>query len=41
MAGRSRGDHIVIVDGGEGLVGRIAPIRIVSATALALYGEPV
>lgn len=39
MMGRSRGDHIVIVDDGDELVGRIAPIRITSATALALYGQ--
>jgi len=39
VTGRSRGDHIVIVDDGDDLIGRIAPIRITSATALALYGR--
>ena len=39
VTGRSRGDHIVIVDDGDDLIGRIAPIQITSATALALYGR--
>ena len=39
MTGRSRGDHIVVIDDGDDLVGEIAPIRITAATALALYGR--
>jgi len=40
VTGRSRGDHIVIADDARDLVGRIAKIRIESATSLALYGRP-
>ena len=40
MTGRSRGDHIVIIDDGNELVGKVAAVRIESATALALYGRP-
>ncbi|MFH0963081.1 MAG: tRNA (N6-isopentenyl adenosine(37)-C2)-methylthiotransferase MiaB [Planctomycetota bacterium] len=39
LTGRSRGDHIVLVDGAQDLVGKIVPVRIESVTALALYGR--
>jgi len=39
MLGRSRGDHIVVFNGPEGLAGQYVDVRITDATALTLTGE--
>ena len=39
LQGRTRGDHIVVFDGPETLIGRQTHVRPTSATALALTGE--
>ena len=42
LQGRTRGDHIVVFDGPERLIGHYVNVPIVSATALTLLGgEPV
>jgi tRNA-2-methylthio-N6-dimethylallyladenosine synthase len=45
LAGRTEGDLIVFIqvrpDHAPDLIGRIVPVRILSASALALYGDPV
>ncbi|MDW8345266.1 MAG: TRAM domain-containing protein, partial [Verrucomicrobiae bacterium] len=38
MFGRSPTNKIVVVEGAEGLVGHIVPIRVERATATTLYG---
>ncbi len=38
LVGRTRGDQIVVFDGDEGHVGRLAQIQITAATALTLHG---
>jgi tRNA A37 methylthiotransferase MiaB len=37
--GRSRGDHIVIFDGPEALIGEYANVAITAANELSLFGE--
>ncbi len=39
LMGRTRGDHIVVFDGPEKLVGRYIDVKIIDATALTLFGE--
>jgi tRNA A37 methylthiotransferase MiaB len=39
LMGRTRGDHIVIFDGPETLIGRYAPVTITGAGELSLFGE--
>jgi len=41
VSARSRGQHLVIFDGRPELAGSFARVKIVSVTALALYGERV
>jgi tRNA-2-methylthio-N6-dimethylallyladenosine synthase len=39
LMGRSRGDHIVIFDGPEALIGEYANVAITAANELSLFGE--
>jgi tRNA-2-methylthio-N6-dimethylallyladenosine synthase len=39
LVGRTRGDHIVVFDAPESMVGEYVPVEIVDATALALMGK--
>jgi len=39
LVGRTRGDHIVVFDGPDSLIGRYLPVSITGATALTLLGE--
>ena len=39
LVGRTRGDHIVVFDGPESLVGEYVSVEIADATALALIGK--
>jgi tRNA-2-methylthio-N6-dimethylallyladenosine synthase len=41
LTGRTRGDEIVVFTGPESLVGRLATVEIIGATALTLHGEVV
>ena len=38
LSGRTRGNHIVVFEGDESLVGKLVRVRINAATALTLYG---
>jgi len=38
LSGRTRGNHIVVFEGDESLVGKLVRVRIDAATALTLYG---
>jgi tRNA-2-methylthio-N6-dimethylallyladenosine synthase len=40
LAGRTRGDHVVVFDGPPNLAGRYVDVHVVGATALTLHGEP-
>jgi tRNA-2-methylthio-N6-dimethylallyladenosine synthase len=39
LVGRTRGDHIVVFDAPENLIGQYVDVRITAATALTLFGE--
>jgi len=39
LVGRTRGDQIVVFQGGGDLIGQLVAVRITSATALTLHGE--
>jgi tRNA-2-methylthio-N6-dimethylallyladenosine synthase len=41
LVGRTRDDRIVVFAGGEGLIGRLAQVKVVGVTALTLFGEVV
>jgi len=39
LTGRTRGDHVVVFDGGESLSGQYVDVEITRASSLALFGE--
>ena len=39
LVGRTRGDHILVFNGPVNLIGQLARVRVVSASALTLFGE--
>ena len=39
LVGRTKGDHIVVFQGGTHLTGQIVPVKIAKASALTLFGE--
>ncbi|GMU22421.1 MAG: tRNA-2-methylthio-N(6)-dimethylallyladenosine synthase [Phycisphaerae bacterium] len=41
LTGRTRGDEIVVFTGPESLIGQLATVEIIGATALTLHGEVV
>ncbi len=41
LAGRSRGDHIVVFNGPESLIGEYVDIEIINASALTLFGMSI
>ncbi|MBN1845167.1 MAG: tRNA (N6-isopentenyl adenosine(37)-C2)-methylthiotransferase MiaB [Sedimentisphaerales bacterium] len=41
LVGRTRGDHIVVLQARPDRIGRIVPVRVVRASALTLFAEPV
>ena len=40
LAGRTRGDHIVVFDSPESLIGRYVDVTVTGATAVTLFAEP-
>ncbi|MFQ5489985.1 MAG: tRNA (N6-isopentenyl adenosine(37)-C2)-methylthiotransferase MiaB [Phycisphaerae bacterium] len=40
LVGRTRGDQIVVFNAPADLIGQLVPIKITSATALTLFGDP-
>jgi len=41
LSGRTRGNTIVIFEGGERLIGQLVPVQVTRTSGFCLYGEPV